>query len=156
MNWAKISLFSNLPAKVLKTLDFSGFKFPDQRIELLRQNLEQKLHHYVVSYKADICNLATPLESHLCARVKGADLTPEELKLLNIYEAISKKQNVTFVVYQKPLEYINPYQSAIAELYRKNVISHLPAKHVLTPVRVMRDPEKLAWIPGQARNDKII
>ena len=125
MNWSKIPLFSILPPKILSTLDFSGFKFPDQRIELLRQNLEQKLNHYVVSYKADICNLDTPLESHLCARVKGADLTPEELKLLNIYEAISKKSNVTFVVYQKPLQYINPYTSAISELYRKNVILNL-------------------------------
>lgn len=119
MNWAKIRLFYDLPQKILEALDFSGFKYPDLNTNLLRQSLEQKLNHYVVSYKAGVCNLNTPLESHLCARVKGADLNTDQLKLLNIYEAISKKQNVTFVVYQKPIQYINPDKSAIADLYRK-------------------------------------
>ncbi len=119
MNWANIPLFSDLPSKFLETLDFSGFNYPDQQIETLRNNLELKLNHYVVSYKADVCNLNTPLESHLCALIKGADLKSEELKLLNIYEAISKKSNVTFVIYQKPVQFINPYESAIAELYKK-------------------------------------
>lgn len=116
----KIPLFSNLPLNILKILDFSGFKSPSQNIEILRQILEQKLNHFVVSYKADVCNLESPLESHLCALVKEANLNPNQLKLLNIYEAISKQQNVTFVVYQKPIEYINPYTSAICDLYRKH------------------------------------
>jgi len=118
-DWAQISIFSKLPNNFLNELDFSGFEFPENNIETLRLNLEQKLNHYVVTYKADICNLDTSLESHLCARIKGADLKPKELNLLNIYEAISKKQNVTFVVYQKPIEYINPYESAIASMYKK-------------------------------------
>lgn len=118
--WTQISLFSNLPDNFLNDLDFSGFEFPRNNIEAMRLKLENKLNHYVVSYKANICNLNTPLESHLCARLKGADLTSEQLNLLNIYEATSKKQNVTFVVYQKPIQYINPYKSAIAGLYRKH------------------------------------
>ena len=117
---SQVTLLSILPKYLFQELDLSGFQKADKYIENLRSDLEKKLDHYVVSYNADICNLDTPLESHLCARVKGADLNPEQLKLLNIYEAISKKQNVTFVVYQKPIEYINPYKSAISDLYRKN------------------------------------
>ena len=114
-----VSLFSDLPSSISKILDFSGFYFPNNYIESLRSSLEQKLNHYVISYKADICSLNTPLKSHLCARVKGADLNVNQLNLLNIYEAISKKQNVTFVVYQKPIKYINPYKSAISDFYRE-------------------------------------
>lgn len=122
-SWTQIPLFSILPDNFLNNLDFSGFEFPRNNIEAIRLNLEQKLNHYVISYKANICNLDTPLESHLCARLKGADLTPVQLNILSIYEAISKKQNVTFVVYQKPIQYINPDKSAIADLYRKKMSS---------------------------------
>src|SRR5689334_22633569 len=118
-NFISIALFAKLPYAVLLSLDFSGFYSAESFIKTLRADLENKLRHYVVSYKANICNLDTPLKSHLCALIKGADLNSKQLALLNKYEQISKKYNVTFVIYQKPIQYMDPYTSAIAQLYKK-------------------------------------
>src|SRR5215212_7935630 len=97
--WQKIPLFGYIDKNVFQELDFSGFVLPFGTIEALRAELEAKLSHFVVSYKAEVCNLEIPLEAHLCARIKGAELTLEQLKLLRTYEKRSKPRGVTFVVY---------------------------------------------------------
>ncbi len=115
----KIPLFTNIDRGLYSILDLSGFIIPEGIIELYRSELEAKLGHYVVSYDAEICNLEVPLEAHLCARVKDADLNPEQKKVLKSYENLSKPLGVTFVVYQNPIEYIDPYKSAIYSLYQE-------------------------------------
>lgn len=115
----KIPLFSQMTGSLFLGLDLSGFFLTEGIIEECRVELEKQLNNYVVSYKKDIFNLDTPIDAHLCALVKGAHLTKIQLKLLNNYERFVKQQNVTFVVYQKPLELISPYESPIAHLYSK-------------------------------------
>lgn len=115
----EIPLFADMPENVFNVLDLSHFRLPRGQVGAWRSELERDLGHYLVSYRANVCNIEIPLETHLCALVKGADLIPSQVKQLNDYEARSKRFGVTYVVYQKPIEYIDPQTSAIAELYRQ-------------------------------------
>lgn len=113
----KTKLFKVMNKKIYKSLDLSGFIVPNGIVKQWQEQLEDILGHYVVCYDSRICNLDIPLEAHLCAIVKGADLTEKQKEILNYYEQISKKQNITFVVYNNPLTYINRFQTEIYKLY---------------------------------------
>ncbi len=115
----EVPLFAQLPEAMVSTLDLSGFYLPKGLITVWRFDLEKELRQFVVSYRAEVCNLDTPLDTHLCALVRGANLREDQKELLNQYEARSKRFGVTYVVYQKPVEFIDPYKSAISDLYRK-------------------------------------
>lgn len=114
-----IPLFNLLPEEIFKNLDLSGFFLPTGEIEKLRKELEDKLNNYVVSYKAGVFNLDIKAYEHLCAIVKGADLTKEQMDILKEYEQLAKPFNVTFVVYKKPLELMELKNSALYKEYLK-------------------------------------
>lgn len=116
----EIPLFADLPEEVFNVLDLSHFRLPRGQIGIWRAELERDLGQYAVSYRSTVCNIDIPLETHLCALVKGAVLTDDQLVQLNNYEARSRRFGVTYVVYQRPIEYIDPYISAISDLYRKH------------------------------------
>lgn len=115
----RVPLFSKIDSALFDTLDLTGFVIPEGVIEIYRKELEGQLGHFVVSYDKKICNLEVPVESHSCARVKGAKLSAKQKQLLTYYEQLSKPLGVTFVIYQNPIEYIDPCQSAIYSLYQK-------------------------------------
>ena len=114
-----IPLFQDLGDQVFNNLDLSGFFLPVGEVAKLRVELEQKLKHYVVSYRADVFNLDATAQEHLCALVKGANLTKAQLEILKKYENMAAPFGVTFVVYQKPLELMEIKNSALYKEYLK-------------------------------------
>lgn len=114
-----VPLFKDLPVAIFQTLDLSHFYIGNKEIETLRSDLENMIDHYVVTYKGDIFNLDIPPQTHLCALVKGAKLNYKQKKLLLEYEAKTKMQGITLVVFQKPLEIMDYKQSALFKEYLK-------------------------------------
>lgn len=115
----KFSLFQNLPDEVYFSLDLSHFYLPNKRIEQLKDKLENLLDHYVITYYADIFRLDIPLQTHLCAILAGANLTKPQQLLLKKFEEMLKPANVTLVIFQKPLTFLSPEQTAIYQKYRE-------------------------------------
>lgn len=114
-----VPLFKSLPLDIFDNLDLSGFFLPLGEIGKLRQELEEKLGQYVVSYRADVFNLDVLAQEHLCAIVKGAELNKKQLEILKKYENMAKSFKVTFVVYQKPLKLMKIENSALYKEYLK-------------------------------------
>jgi|SRR3989344_2364568 len=114
-----IPLFTDLGESIYQNLDLSGFFLPLDEVGKLRQELENRLGHYVVSYKSDIFNLKVKAEEHLCAIVKGAKLNTKQLEVLKKYESMAALLGVTFVVYQKPLKLREIKDSALYKEYLK-------------------------------------
>ncbi len=114
-----IPLFNDLPLDVYQTLDLSHFVLPNQDVEKLRSELENTLGSYVVPYHANVFRLDIPLETHLCALVKGARLIKTQLDALARYEKILTPQGITFVVFQKPFILMPVEQSAVYKKYKE-------------------------------------
>lgn len=115
-----IPFLKKIPDEIYFGLHTAEFYLPDVEISSLREELEQKLGHYVMTYNARVFNLDIPMEKHLCAHIKGAGLTEEQSTILDIYENKVKKQGVRLVVYQNPLEIIQPEQSELFIFYNKS------------------------------------
>lgn len=130
-----IQLFRDLQVLLLplflENLDLTGFIVPKKRSKLDKdiKLLEQLLDCYIVPYDTGIFRLDIPVEAHLCALVKGAKLTLEQLRSLQKLELDfrpgGKKFNkslppkgVSFVAYQKPLTLKSPYSGFPYELYK--------------------------------------
>lgn len=113
----KVTFLKLLPEIIYNRLDFSEFVIPSEEIQSIRQEIEQRLNHYVMTYNAHIFNIDIPIERHLCANIKGAKLTKEQLKILNLYEKITIPEGIRLVVYQKPLKFIQPKESEIFKRY---------------------------------------
>lgn len=113
-----IQLFKDLPDDIYFSLDLSHFVLPDKAVAKLQSELEKKLKSYVVTYNASVFRLDIPLETHLCALVKGADLNKNQLDLLGRYEKMLIEKGITLVVFQKPLTLIPVEQSAVYKKYK--------------------------------------
>jgi len=114
-----ITFFQQLPDFIYKKLDISEFYFPLGEIEKARSKLEKTIGQYIMTYKRSIFNKHILLNAHLCANIKGAILTSEQLMLVNKYEEAFRRQGVSFVAYAKPLVFINPKESVIGKYYKK-------------------------------------
>jgi hypothetical protein len=114
---AAISFLQQIPDQIYFHLDTSEFYLPENRIAEGRSSLEKELGQYIMTYRRSIFNLSIPVERHLCANIKGADLLPEQLGLLQEYEESFTESGVSFVAYQNPLELISPATSALQEFY---------------------------------------
>ncbi len=114
----RIPWFQQILDEIYLKLDPSEFYFPDDGVEKTRRQLERLLGMFVMTYNASISSLDIPVYAHLCANVKGADLSPEQVSVLQTHEGEVKSRGVSFVVYQRPLEIINPNNSPIASLYK--------------------------------------
>ncbi len=100
----KVVPFLNLiPDQLYFELDPSEFHLPTGVVALLRKELEEKLGQYVMTYDRLVFCEDIPIEKHLCANLQGAILTGEQRQILDEYEQKVRKNNVSFVVYQKPL-----------------------------------------------------
>lgn len=100
-----------LPDNIYFSLSSVEFCMPSYEIMQGRVELENNLSSYIMTYKRDTFKDSDPVESHLCANLEGALLTPDQTHLLNIYEYLFKDKNVSFVAYAKPLIIINPKKS---------------------------------------------
>lgn len=114
-----ISFLKQIPNDIYFRLDASEFHFPIGKTARIRFELEEKLGHYVMTYNAGVFNLAIPVDRHLCANVKGAKLTDEELFMLDTYERKVRDKGVSLVAYQNPFELTRPEESDLAKLYEE-------------------------------------
>lgn len=112
-----ISFLQDIPDKIYFQLDSSEFYLPAGEVAQSRKELEEKLGHFIMTYKRDVFKLTTPVERHLCANVRGANLSKQELALLLNFENRHVENNVSFVAYQNPLEIISPQQSDLSKLF---------------------------------------
>ena len=115
----RIPFLSQIPDGIFFNLDTSEFYLPDDEISAARADLEQKLNHYVMTYKLGILNLDIPVERHLCANLRPAQLTEDQLMVLRDFEEKYGSRRVSFVVYQNPLVLIDPFESDMHKLYVK-------------------------------------
>jgi hypothetical protein len=99
-------------------LDPDEFCIPGTNASRLRKELEQRLGHYVMAYNRDVFKRNISPDKHLCAHLKGANLNKQKRLLLEEYEQKVKEQNISFVVYRKPLQFINPSKSAVSRMRR--------------------------------------
>lgn len=114
-----ISFLREIPDSVYFAIDPIGYCLPKGSITKAREELEEKLGHYVMSYDRSVFKLDIPLEAHLCALLKGASLTSKQKIILKQYEDRFQDMGISFVVYQKPLTLLDPKKSALAVLYKE-------------------------------------
>ena len=114
-----IPFLQQIPEQLYLKLDITEFHLPKGKVSAVRGRLEEKLGQHVMTYKRDVFNLTIPVDRHLCANLKGADLSQEQLDLLQSSEGELAEENVSLVVYQNPIELIDPADSAIAKLYKE-------------------------------------
>lgn len=114
-----IPFLREIPDSIYFAIDPIGYCLPKGQIKRAREELEEKLEHYVMSYDRSVFKLDIPIVSHLCALLRGAELTQTQSKILKTYEDDFKDLGVSFVVYQKPLVLLDPNESVLAEFYRQ-------------------------------------
>lgn len=118
-----IPFLTLIPDNIYFSLDSSSFFLPEQSIITARNELESKMNAYVMTYKRGIFNLTIPVKAHLCAVLKGANLSKSKLKLLNVWEERYKANNLSFVIYKNPLQFV-PYTKSL--LYKYYLLHDLP------------------------------
>lgn len=64
-----------IPDEIYLRLDITEFLLPYGRIKKAREELETLCDGYVMTYKADTFIRTNPISSHLCANLRGKDLT---------------------------------------------------------------------------------
>jgi hypothetical protein len=114
-----IPFLQQIPDQIYFHLDTSEFYLPENGVAEGRNSLEEELGQYIMTYRRNIFNLSIPVERHLCANIKGAELSPEQLGLLQEYEESFTGSGVSFVAYHNPLELISPETSALQKFYEE-------------------------------------
>ena len=115
----KIIFLNLVPNSLYFSLSSAEFYIPTAKIFSIRVELENILGHYVMTYKRDVFLHSEPIETHLCAHLQGANLSRKQKILLYEYENRYRKENISFVVYQKPLKIIHISESNIFNLYKR-------------------------------------
>ncbi|MDB4979185.1 MAG: hypothetical protein JWM56_1371 [Candidatus Peribacteria bacterium] len=110
-----IPFLQSIPDNFYYQLDPREFLLPDAIVSAAREELEELLGHYVMTYNKDVFLEDVPAEKHLCAHLAGALLTDEQKKILEKYETAYTSHGVSFVVYEKPLRIIPVESSTIHE-----------------------------------------
>jgi len=114
----EVTFLRQIPDSIYFNLDSRELFFPQKNIAKLRKELGQKLGHYVMTYKRNVFKKDLLTNKHLCAHLKGARLNKKQKIILEKYEQIVKKNNISFVVYQKPLVFTKPSKSALSKLLK--------------------------------------
>ncbi len=117
-----IPFLRGIPDKIYFGLDTFEFYLPVGEIAQTRHSLEETIGSFVMTYNRDVFNLEIPAARHLCANLKGAELTTEQFALLRQYEGMYVENRVSFVVYQKPLVLTPPQNSALELFYREKAL----------------------------------
>lgn len=98
-----IPFLKQIPHSIYRQLDKSEFYLPQGKVAKARDELEQNLKSYVMTYKREVLNKNIPTKKHLCFNLKGASLTKNQLRILQKQEKKFSVNSVSFVAYQKPL-----------------------------------------------------
>jgi len=118
-----IPFLKQIPDEIYFRLDVGELHLPVGEIAQIRIKLEKILGYNIMTYDATIFNFDIPIEQQLCANVRGAKLTDEQLATLQDYEKKVKDKGVSFVAYQNPLELISPQESELFfQYYEKALI----------------------------------
>ena len=107
-----------IPDDIFYNLDTSEFHMPEGEVRAARQELEESLGHFIMTYNRAVFNTDIPLSAHLCTNLEGATLSEAQLSLLQQYETRFKRGNVSFVAYRNPLTLIQPTQSWVHQVYQ--------------------------------------
>ena len=99
-----IPFLSQVPQDRYFNLDPSEFYIPDGEIAALRQDLEERLGCYIMTYRQGAKN-SSPPHRHLCILLKSARLDQRQGELLEEYEKQLDSKRVIFVAYARPLEF---------------------------------------------------
>lgn len=106
-----------VPDSIYWQLDEHAFVIPSEKIIQDAQHLERIFDHHVMTYDKKYFDISVPIETHLCAWIQKANLNEQQLKILDSFEKKNEKYGVNFVVYQKPLLFIQPSRSPIGRFY---------------------------------------
>lgn len=113
-----IPFLQEIPDDLYFGLDIAELYVPNGKVAEVRLKLEGALNSFVMTYKKNVFNLSIPIEKHLCANIKSASLSPDQKELLDMRENELVDLQVNFIVYEKPLVFINPKDSPIAHYYK--------------------------------------
>lgn len=98
-------LFLNfIPDNIYFNLCSDELIIPDNYVNTLRKELEAKLDAYVMTYNRKMYIKEIPHNKHLCFCIKGAVLNKKQIDILNTYEEKVINSDISFVVYQKPIQ----------------------------------------------------
>jgi hypothetical protein len=109
-----------IPDSIYFQLSSRELYLPSPKLYSFISSLSDKLDHHVITYNSAIFDLSISPEKHLCARLKGAELSKKQKDILSKYESETKKYGVSLVVYKKPIELIELHTSALYNFYQKN------------------------------------
>ncbi|MBD3155386.1 MAG: hypothetical protein GF368_01900 [Candidatus Aenigmarchaeota archaeon] len=101
-----IPFLEQISDEIFFKLDPSSFHLPEGEVKKLREELQEKLGHYVMTYKSEGEKFDGDFDTHLCAHLKSVKLTKGQKRLLGKYEGKLKPLDVSLCIYQKPLELI--------------------------------------------------
>jgi hypothetical protein len=115
----KIPFLKQVPDDLYFKLDSRGLYLPGPAIKRVRERLEEKTGHFVMTYERAIFDLDLPIETHLCALLEGAALNSQQLDNLKDAESLTIPLGVSLVIYRNPLKIIDPHQSWLSNLYNQ-------------------------------------
>jgi len=109
----RIPFLKQIPDEIYYGLDTREFHLPSGKIARIREQLEQELGHYVMTYKSTTFFPNTDPNKHLCVNLKKAALDRKQTEILNKYEKITSQYGVSLAIYKNPIELIKPIQEAV-------------------------------------------
>jgi hypothetical protein len=99
-----LPFLGSLPNCLLEQLDVSTLHVPQGIVQRLRCRLEKQLGLHVMTYRS-LPGKPSPCGGlHLCRLLVPADLSAQQLDLLQSAEAACATESVVLVAYKKPLE----------------------------------------------------
>lgn len=114
----QISFLHLIPEPLYFSLQSSELYIPTGYVQQKREELEQRTGQYVMTYNRSVFDINAPIHTHLCANLRGAELSESQLQLLNHFESLASP-DISFVIYKKPLQLQNYFNSNLYSLYKK-------------------------------------
>ena len=98
----KIPFLGLIPDTIYRKLSPLPWYEPFGAIEQARQDLEQQLDCYVMTYKR--CDPDIPWEAQLFVYIEDANLTPKQQAILYTANEMGRRLRIEFQAFQKPLK----------------------------------------------------
>ncbi|RIQ10947.1 hypothetical protein [Jiangella rhizosphaerae] len=99
-----LPVLAELPAPLAERLDLTSLLVPGPELAAARRELEERLGHHVVSYRAGRADPpADGARLHLCRLLEPAELTDDDLAALRAAEASDPGAGAVLVAYAKPM-----------------------------------------------------
>lgn len=108
-----VPFLADIPDGLYHSLDPREWFVPQGDVAVARRELEAAVGGHVMTYRRGTFLQDVPPERHLCGRVAGAVLDDAQAALLHAYEERFRAADVSFVVYAKPLSFIDVEDSPV-------------------------------------------